>query len=767
MTVLVVASALVVPVLQGAAPGAHPAAGSPSLLRTDAVAAPEGAVLRPLAATDPIALTLSLGWSDPSGLAAYLAAVESPASPNYRHFLTYDQFVSQFGPSTRAVQGVTEELSALGATDVRTQDGGVLVNCVATPPVVARIAGVPLESYGRQDGRLLYTAVGSPSLATGLAGVVVGIGGLTNAVDPGFSHELAPEALGPVAAGGSPALYVHDNASGADWFIGSDYAQAYEATALWPGSTEVTDPTYPTGIAIATLLASSFNNTTGTNLPPWDPSVVDAYFNDTLGPGWPMPTLGGVPVTVAGTTPPSPGSLGNATDSSGDEIENSLDVEMAGSLAPGATIENFYFSGSLLEGSFPWGNIADFFAQDLASALSYNYGASHLAVVSGSFGLPNLNDSAWNTVLTIAAATGVTVVTASGDQGDAPGSLTGRGADGQWPVWPATAAFNTTGSLSVGGVTVDLAGAPTAIVNGTAINVSYDPTVGNATPPRFNSMIAWYDQQAGFAAGSEGGIATADYPEPWWQFHSAAQPAIVNATLKQGASELGRAGPDVAMPANNTIAYVFRNATGVLFYGLLAGTSIAAPVLSGILADLVAVRSKVAAQFQPLGFLDPELYRMASFYAAHPSDVGDDPLFDVTEGSNYVFTAGPGWDATTGWGGFLAPLFLAADRNSTIANYVYNGSTPTLPTPAPTSGTVFPWTTVYAILGVGVIAAIVLVVVAARPRRTRLGSGSVPFGSNPPGSTGASTLGGATFLCPYCGGLRPAEPVRCPHCGRL
>jgi hypothetical protein len=43
------------------------------------------------------------------------------------------------------------------------------------------------------------------------------------------------------------------------------------------------------------------------------------------------------------------------------------------------------------------------------------------------------------------------------------------------------------------------------------------------------------------------------------------------------------------------------------------------------------------------------------------------------------------------------------------------------------------------------------------------GIGSSPFG---PGVQGG-VYPGATFLCPYCGAIRPAEPVRCPQCGAL
>src|SRR5208283_5881049 len=172
--------------------------------------------------------------------------------------------------------------------------------------------------------------------------------------------------------------------------------------------------------------------------------------------------------------------------------ENSLDLEMAGSLAPGASVYNFYFAASLLTGSGTYGDAADYLAADLAQALSYSYAPARLATVSCSFGLPDLNDPAWNAELLTAAATGVTIVAASGDQGNAPDSLTGR-SDGQWPIWPATDATNTSGSISVGGVSLGLSGSPNAFYNGTGgLNLTYDGADGG-----ISSMSAWYDTLGG------------------------------------------------------------------------------------------------------------------------------------------------------------------------------------------------------------------------------------------------------------------------------
>ena len=76
--------------------------------------------------------------------------------------------------------------------------------------------------------------------------------------------------------------------------------------------------------------------------------------------------------------------------------------------------------------------------------------------------------------------------------------------------------------------------------------------------------------------------------------------------------------------ANDTIAFISTNPNGSANVGLLEGTSIAAPVFAGLLAEWAAVDG------HPFGFLDPELYRIAGYYGAHPGTA--DPFLDVTSG---------------------------------------------------------------------------------------------------------------------------------------
>jgi len=756
----------VVPLLALPPAGPLPRSALPSVrtLLTDAVPVPARSGPEALPGSMPVRLTLTLAPSNQSRLGPLLDSLEDPASAQYRHFLSTAEFRAEFGPVPGALSRVESSLRQDGGRSVTPTPGDLGVQAVLPASSVNALLGVRLVEYRLPGNALAYSALGTPTLPRPLQGLVTGVGGLSDAVDPLVRASLADRARTTVPD--VPSQFLLDNSTSTQWALGSDFAQAYHVTDLWPGGQSVSGATYPYGVAIATLLASGYNSTLSEQLPPWDPRVVDQYFNDTLGPGWPHPNVTGVPVTPAGApTPPDPGSYGAEVDSSGDEVENSLDLEMAGSLAPGASLYNFYFAGSLLAGATPvLGSVADDLADDLAAALSYDYGSSRLAVVSASFGLPELNDSLWDTELQEAATTGVTVVCASGDQGDAPSDLTGT-PEGPGLLWPASAGTNSTGAISVGGVTVVLSGRPTSYVTTGPLAPAFDPNVTGLA-----SMTAWYETgELSHVGGSEGGIS-AVYPEPYWQFHSAAQPAIVAAAEVERVSALGRAAPDVALPANNTIAYVFANATGTIYLELLGGTSVAAPLLAGMLGSVVAVENATEGRFG-LGFVTPELYRIASFYASasvvNSSAEASDPFLDVYNGSNYLFTATRGWDAVTGWGGLNATAFLAADENVTVSGYEYSGPTPRLPSASSSPPSLTGTEILLLISGVLVVVAAATVIVA----RPRPGPPVPPPGAlMSPRSFGSPPVGPSpysTFLCPYCGAVRPSEPVRCPRCGTL
>ncbi|MCI4321830.1 MAG: S8 family serine peptidase [Thermoplasmata archaeon] len=737
-----------------------------------------------------VQLTVSLEPNDATGLFAFDRSLTGASPP--RH-LSERAFEEYFAAPARNVTSLQSYFAEFGATGFRlAPDGLTLRFSLVAQEASAAFATTLLATT--TEGSPGWTWKSPPTLPVALASMVYGVGGLSRAAS---TPTLAAHSVELGRAHGPGTFVVDQTLGGAKIYTGSDYVQAYRETSLFPGEAPPgVNATFSSGHAVATILMSGYNDSRSIDLPPWDPSQITDYFNDTFPSAWPHPNVSGVPVTIAGRTPPAPGSLGYLNDTSFDEAENSLDVEMAGSSAPGARVVNFYFSASLFQNATsgsPLGPIADDFATALGAALSYNYSGARLDAVSNSFGLSDLNDSAWNLELAHAAATGVTVVAASGDQGNAPSALSGR-FQGQWPTWPATAAFDSYGTVSVGGVSLNLTGTPTGNFTGGTLPDGFDSNLTGQIPP-----TAWFtgNDGSGNISGSEGGLSTV-VSEPDWQFHSAAQPPISVAGGVQSASLLGRAGPDVAFPANATIAYVAHDANGS-YFAVLQGTSIASPFFAGLLAEWSAVAG------QPFGWIDPALYRMASYYLANPGAAN--PFLDVTNGGNFLFSAGPGWDAATGWGGIDASAFLPSYADLAVRDYNYTGPTPGLPTGSGFLNTSVPplaVTFVLIVLGVGVAGILVVLVVWDERRRRRGVPPSGPYqappgvyappppygfagpappppspGTYPPAPPGAGGWGGpmpgaptgawrappAMFACPYCGAARPAEPVRCPGCG--
>ena len=716
---------------------------------TDVVPVPAGAPA--VSPTLPLRLEVSLAPRAADSLRSFDAALSAPASPVASIYLSEAQFEARYSPTSHSVATVEEYFAAHGAWGFSVTADRLGIGFTLTAAAAEQALGVPIVELGHSpSGAVVYSASRAPAVPPDLQGRVVGIGGLS---DVGAGAVSIPAAR---VAGGSvlgPGQYIVAG-GGTPWFIGTDFTRMYNASALFPPSAVVPNATFPTHEAVATILASGFNDSAQRDLAPYDPAAVAQYFQDTFPSAWPRPSVSAVPVSVAGLTPPPPGPLGALNDTTFDQVENSLDLEMAGSLAPGASIVDFYLAGSLINGqaALPVGDLADGFAQCLAEALSHNYSPARLVAVTNSYGLPDLNDSLWNSELAHAAALGVSIVAASGDQGNAPESLTHR-FQGQWADWPASAAFDSYGAVAVGGTTLVPAGTANGSYGTSGLTIGYDAALQGIA-----SEQVWYDTVGGTGsyAGSEGGLSLV-YPEPSWQRHSAAQPAIVNATLTQGGlSGLMRGVPDVALIGNGTIVYDGEDAANnTTYFEVVEGTSIASPVFAGLLASLAAVAG------HPFGFLDDELYRIASYFAQHPGAPGD-PFQDVVDGANFLFSAEPGWDAATGFGGISALDLLRADGNSTVRMWNYTGASRGLPVPSTaTTGAVSPL--LLLVFGVALSSAAVLAIWALRPRPTaRPPPAAPPIGAYAPPPPGTPLT---SFPCPYCGAMRPAEPVRCPGCG--
>lgn len=297
---------------------------------------------------------------------------------------------------------------------------------------------------------------------------------------------------------------------------------------------------------------------------------LDAYFAQ-LGLTAPVLTA----VDVDGATN-SPGTAG------GPDGEVMLDIEVVGSIAPGAKIA-VYFAPNTSQGFV-----------DAVSTATHDTD-NRPSVISISWGSP---ESTWTTAamqqleqtLAAAAAIGVTVTVAAGDNGSTDGV-----GDGQQHVdFPASAPH----ALACGGTSV--------ISQANAIT----------------SETVWNDP----GDGATGGGISAVFPLPSYQ-SSAHVPPSAN---PGGAS--GRGVPDVAGDADPQTGYTVRVDGQTMVVG---GTSAVAPLWAGLVALFNQALGHGA------GFLNPVLYSSAQA-------AGD--LHDITSGNNGAYSAGPGWDACTGLG---------------------------------------------------------------------------------------------------------------------
>jgi kumamolisin len=313
--------------------------------------------------------------------------------------------------------------------------------------------------------------------------------------------------------------------------------------------------------------------------------------------GIPMPSVSSVGVDGGANLP------GKDNDADG---EVTLDIEVSGGIAPGAKIAVYFGT-----------NTDDGFIQVLSAAVHDD--VRKPTIVSLSWGQAEETATSQmlqglQEILQEAAALGVTVCVAAGDDGSA---------DMEQKVWddkphvdfPASSPF----ALACGGTTLDASSGPDAPVE----------TVWNR----------------GANGGATGGGVSNFFPKPSYQ-------ANVNVPAPANSAG-GRGVPDVSADADPYTGY------SVYIDGQeqpIGGTSAVAPLYAGLIARIN--QSLTSGGGNPVGFINPLLY-------AQSTSVG---LFhDVTSGNSDIyhdlggeFEAGPGWDACTGLGSIDGAKLLAA-----------------------------------------------------------------------------------------------------------
>ena len=284
------------------------------------------------------------------------------------------------------------------------------------------------------------------------------------------------------------------------------------------------------------------------------------------------------------------GGTNAPTNPNGADSEVMLDIEVAASVAPAAEIA-VYFTPNTDQG----------FLDALTTAI--HDATNHPSVISISWGGPESSwtqqaMTAFDDACQSAAALGITITVASGDNGSTDGV-----SDGANHVdFPASSPH----VLGCGGTKIT--------VSGTTLT----------------HEVVWNDEAQ--SGGATGGGVSAVFALPTWQ-----QNANVSGATNGGS---GRGVPDVAGDAAPATGYSIEVDGQTEVVG---GTSAVAPLWAGLIALL---NQKLGKQ---VGFLNPQIYPL----------LGSAAFRDITQGNNGAFSAGVGWDACTGLGSPAGNSLLA------------------------------------------------------------------------------------------------------------
>ena len=610
-----------------------------------------------------ISVMVTFSFQNQSRLSTFLSNLSNLNNTQYHRYLTRSQFTSEFSISSAEYSQEVDYFKQFTGVSVKQYADRVSLQIYGHANVIGNAFNTTIVTVS--GNTQTHYASSEPQMPLYLASHVSQVTGLSNSkllVTTGLSRSKRVSApkVESMVDGGYPAPI---NSGAVQQIYGSDLQVAYDEQSLL-------NITYPTNEVIATILWAGTNSS---DMPvgPFVPADIYAYYNATMPSYEPHSKVYGVPLNGA----VKPG-VSASYDVTGANQENTLDLEMVGSTAPGSSIYNVYGPNATFE--------------SIDSALNFilnpnsTYSAlNHVSVITNSWGGSEFNNTVWYQYLQEAQARGISILASSGDSGDNNASSKYTGSQVEFP---SAMAYNNFGVTAVGGTTLTL-----------------------AQNLHILNQAAWYissgDSADGGPAGSVGGISKV-FSEPSFQLSTEAN------RILQGA---GRGVPDIAAIANNTIVYI--TIDGTPHYAnpyLFWGTSVASPVEAGIIAEMDAVLNHY--NQSNLGYLNPLIYNLANKQVSTPSTTATLgyiptgnynsslptlPFYNVMYGRNHVYNATFGYNLVTGWGSIdaynLTMYVLNINRSSSlnglkgvydklslnglnVTSYLYNSTTGTYST---------------------------------------------------------------------------------------
>jgi Pro-kumamolisin, activation domain len=537
------------------------------------------AVAGPVPSATVVNLSIGLPVRDPAGLRDFVNHASDPTHPNYRRYLTPGQFTATYGATASDYQAVVNWAAAHGLNVVATYPNNLLVDVSGTAAQVEEALYVNLVHRLRRDGSQFVTVDREPSLDLGVP--ILHISGFSDFVLPKHS--------------------AFNGSAGGNGYWGWDFRNAYLG------------------------IGTACSGLTGAG------QVIGLFELD----GFVQSDLAGYAAKAGAATAQNPAMsvvsplvVGSASLGSG-QTEVTLDIEIAQSMAPGATIIVF-------EGGTGISGHGDSVLHAMATS------ATPLTVASSSWTY-GWNENAEQAV-TQMAAQGVSFFQSTGDNGGIADPTDNRDIEHQ------------------------------TLVGGTALQtnplVASPPATVSYPNPYYAGDTTWSGSSGGFMSGN-----TQDcWPWPSCQSVSTGIPGYQTGVdmSNNGGSTAFRNFPDVSMDAFFT-AFVNGSPNGQV------GTSEATPMWAGFMA-LVNQQASLNGVARA-GFANPVLYAIGLTASQPQPNLYSQSFNDVTGGSNGRFTSVTGYDLTSGWGtpkcGLLTQLASPAPLNpqtfTLIEVHVNNG----------------------------------------------------------------------------------------------
>jgi subtilase family serine protease len=628
--------------------------------------------LGPVDPSTEINITVHLKLSRQAEFDKAVDALYDPQSPTFHQWMT-DADLKTYAPTEAQIKAVRQELEAHGLTILSAEPNGFTIRARGTAANVAQAFNTEIHTFSHK-GKTFRANIQNAQLSGQAGQYVSTVAGLeSHQARPLISRAVDLNTKQPYP---STAINTANLASFAENLrsITTDQCLSAPTSFTFQSGTPVTTGVYFGNVYmpanrllhmtcdynVANLQAaygltdaySQGLDGTGQTI-----VLVEAYgyptiekdanvFNNIM--GLPALTSSNFQIVYPEGQPADP----NAGALTGWNSEIALDLQWAHAIAPGANIIMVVTSG---QDSEDFQNAIDYITKHkLGYSVSDSYEID-TDIISGS-----LEQESWNATLMAAAAKGISVNFATGDQGD-----NGLGT----PVGAAGVPSNSPYATSVGGTSVlNQVGSSTGtITTGWGTVGNYLEAGGVVQDPLGPS----------FFAGGSGGGESIFFPKPAWQ---------------EALPGTGRQTPDVSALADpyTGVPIVVSNQLGVAFLQPgWGGTSLATPIFSAIWAIANQKAKKPLGQAAPLiaalsqdeiqdvlpttassttnpagqvvdqngstyysatSIFNASLYNTTGFTSGIWPYVGGDTYAAIGFGLDTSLTVTPGWDNVTGYG---------------------------------------------------------------------------------------------------------------------